>query len=256
MHRALPLFCVLAFFLPGCLKLDMRVLVKKNGSGSYVETVQFDSQIFSDFLGRLPGKLKEPWNINKEELKAGAAKKGKGVKLVSAEPVTDKNWKGYRATYSFSDVRHLIIDPNPGEHAPKTPGQPPPQKKGDPMRFQFKKGGTPKLTVVLPRDESQKGSSKKVDPSDPGFDMMRGMLKDMSVRITVELDGKVVASNASHRSGSQLTLLDLNFNRLIGDSEKLQQVFNAEGYQDAAAAFNSVKGIKIEDKKKVYASFK
>lgn len=260
MRRHLALFAGLAFLLSGCIQLDLLVKVKKDGTGMLYETVLFDTALLEDLIGRMPGQAKhlpKPWEVNEGELKSQAPKKGSGVKYVSAKPVTKGSWKGYTATYSFDDVGQLRVDPDPGQHAPKGPGQPPP-KKAEPMRFKFQKGKTAKLTVLLPRDDEaqKKKPPKELDPNDPSFEMMRSMLKDMSIDIAVELEGKVVSSNASFRKGNRVTLLALDFNKLIDDADKLSTVLNAQSFEQSAKAFNSVKGMQIEPKKRVTAAFR
>lgn len=263
MRRHLALIAGLAFLLSGCIQLELLVKVKKDGTGTLYETVLFDTALLGELIGRMPGQAKnmpKPWDFDEAELRAQASKKGKGVEYVSAKPVTKGSWKGFKAEYTFSDVGQLEVDPDPGKHAPQAPGQPPP-KKADPMRFRFKKGRTSKLTVLLPRDDEaekkrKKNPPKKLDPNDPSFEMMRSMLKDMSVDIAVELEGKVVSSNASFRKGNRVTLLALDFNKLVGDAEKLAKVMNARSFEESAKAFNSVKGMQIEPRRKITTAFR
>jgi hypothetical protein len=264
MRKRLPILLSLlslSFLLSGCIKLEMLLKVKKDGTGSFIETVLFDVAMLEDFMKRLPkeaGPSARPWDIDEAELKAAAEKKGKGVKFASATPATRGKFRGYTATYTFDDVRQVILDPDPAKHAPKAPNQPADQKS-DPMRFEFKKGKTSELTVKIPRDEEKKPKKpdeKKIDPNDESFEMMRGFLKDMGVKIQLEVEGKVESSNAKFREGNTVTVLELDFNALLGDAAKLAQVMNADSYDEAAKAFNTVAGMKVETQKEVRVSFK
>jgi hypothetical protein len=243
-----------AFLFSGCIQLDLLMKLKKDGSGTLVEKVLFDASLLEELLSQMPGeKMPKPWDVNEKELREQAAKKGQGVTFVSAKPVADGKWKGFEAIYAFTDVSKVSIEPNPGDRAPKAPGQP--AEAGNPMKFTFTKGKTSKLSITLPQDEGKKAKEKPIDPSDPSFEMMRGMMKDMAVDIAIEVDGKITSTNASFREGSRVTLLALKLNDLIGDPEKVNAVLNAESFADAAKAFNSVKGMKIETKKKVDVAF-
>jgi hypothetical protein len=262
MRKRLAILATMSSMLSGCIQLEMLLKVKKDGTGSFVETVLFDVSMLEDFMKRLPKEATastRPWDINEAELKAAAEKKGKGVKFVSATPATRGKFKGYTATYSFDDVTQVSIDPDPAKRAPKAPNQPQ-QEHSDPMRFKFKKGRTSELTVRIPHEEVKKdkakGEDKKVDPNDESFEMMRTFLTDMRVKIQMEVDGKVESSNAKFRDGNTITVLDLDFNALLGDTQRLADVMNADSYNDAAIAFNTVPGMKVETQKEVRVAFK
>jgi hypothetical protein len=258
--RRIALLISLSFFLSGCIQLEMLLKVKKDGSGSFAETVLFDVGLLEDFLKRLPqqAEVPKPWQIDEAELRANAAKKGKGVEYVSAVPAARGKFKGYTATYTFADVRQISIDPDPGKHAPKGPQQPE-EQRSDPMRFEFKKGRTSELVVKIPREDEKsmkKDKPKKIDPNDESFEMMRGFLKDMKVDIALEVEGKVDSTNAKFREGNRITIMSLDFNALLDDTNKLAQVINAGSYDDAAKAFNAVPGMKMETQKAVRVAFK
>ena len=260
MRKHLPILLSLSFMMSGCIQLEMLLKVRKDGSGTLAETVLFDVGLLEDFLKRLPQQAQtasRPWDIDEKELKAQAEKKGKGVKYANATAVTRGKFKGYTANYTFDDVRQIAIDPDPGKRAPKGPGEQPADEKSDPMRFDFKKGRTSELIVMIPHDEPKKKEEhKKIDPNDETFEMMRGFLKDMKVQIQVEVDGAVESSNAKFREGNRITLIGLDFNALLNDANKLAEVINAEGYEDAAKTFNTIPGMKIETQKAVKVAFK
>ena len=261
MRRIAPLLIALSFLLSGCIQLEMLLKVKKDGSGTFAETVLFDVGLLEDLLKRMPQGAQassRPWDINEAELKAQAEKKGKGVKYVNAVAVTRGKFKGYTANYTFDDVRNVAIDPDPGKRAPQGP-QEPAKEHSDPMRFEFKKGRTSELIVKLPREDEKmkkKDKPKKLDPNDESFEMMRGFLKDMKVEIALEVEGRVESSNAKFREGNRITMMALDFNALLNDADKLAQVINAESYDDAATAFNAVPGMKMETQKQVKVAFK
>ncbi len=251
---------LLSLFMSGCIQLEMLLKVKKDGSGTFTETVLFDVGLLEDFLKRLPAAAQgtsRPWDIDENQLKAQAIKKGKGVTYVSAEPLARGRFKGYTANYTFTDVTAVAIDPDPGKRAPSGPQ--PEEQRSDPMRFGFKKGRTAELTVKVPHEDNKKGKKaapKKIDPSDENFEMMRGFLKDMKVLIQVEVDGKVEKTNAKFRDGNRITLIALDFNTLIDDATRLAAVINADSYDETAKAFNAVPGMKMETQKQVRVSFK
>ena len=71
-----------------------------------------------------------------------------------------------------------------------------------------------------------------------------------------EVEGKIENTNAKFREGNKVTLVELDFNGIVNDADKLTAALNADSYEDAAKAFNSVKGMKIEAQKSVKVAFK
>ena len=84
----------------GCLKVDTKIKINKDGSGTIEEQVLMSDAIVSmmnEFMSSFQDSTNTPeeFKLFKEsELKNKAAEYGMGVKFVSGEEVKKKGWPG------------------------------------------------------------------------------------------------------------------------------------------------------------------
>ncbi|HTZ17867.1 MAG TPA: hypothetical protein VMB78_05445 [Dissulfurispiraceae bacterium] len=190
---------------------------------------------------------------------------GPGVKFVSAAPVKTETMSGYKAIYAFKNINTLRINQNP-EKKTGMPADSKDQaaKKEEIISFNFVKGPVSKLTVHMPamdkKNDTGKGDEQKPKPApDPGTaEMTKMFFKDMSISLVLVIDGSIVETNATYRDKSQLTLLDMNFGKII-ENAKVFEKLNAEQpktIEEMKGLVKEIAGLKIEMNNPVEVAFK
>ena len=77
---------------------------------------------------------------------------------------------------------------------------------------------------------------------------MKEMFKDMKVNIALEVEGDIIRTNATHREGSKITLMEVDFGKLMENEEALKKVNQLEPRNAAEARklLKDIPGIKVE----------
>ena len=242
--RTLILGSALALVTTGCFTVDMLFKVRPDGSGD----IEVTTTVKKDFVeqmaafagvevpegeGGAGGQL-----FSEAKLQEQADKLGPGVKLVRHEMISSENVEGVRAFYTFTDIGALRADVMGA--APGNDGG------GEGLDLKFEKGGGGKPSVItaqLPKPElpdSGGDSAGKTDEAgdpeaakefsmdDPQMQMMAQMFSGLKFRIALEVQGKLVSSNAPKVEGNRSILLDVDFDKMMASPEKLGSLFAAE----------------------------
>jgi hypothetical protein len=249
----------LSLALVGCFESIVLLRLDKDGSGTIEETVVISDafmELMKSFGGEGEGEEQEQDPINEQELMDKAAGMGEGVRYVSAEPVQTDRGSGYKAIYSFSNINDVRINQNPGENV-----SPPPMGGEEEapveewLRFNFSGGRTPTLEIIYPRDiEEEMGQEESgegevdMDSNPEMMEMMRELYRDMHFRIAVEVNGEIVETNASYVDGSTVTLMDIDFAKILEDEEKFEELMkaNPETVEEMKELVKDNPGIKVE----------
>ncbi len=281
---------VAACLFSGCIEDNMLISVKPDGSGTIEETVL----VGNAFVEMMQGMGK---NMNEEgkdkddagQVRAGdTAKKdtaaaadmmekaknnagefGEGVRFISAKPAKTATASGYTAVYAFEDISKVMLNQNPGK---KTPGEDKSKDKGangkdaaknDTIKFAFTKGTPTRLTVHMPppkpADKDEKAGQKQQGADDPNaLEMMKVIFKDMKVSIALNVEGDIVNTNATYQSGRKVTLIDMDFGKLINDLELLKKINKAqpESLEEMKKMVKGIEGLKLEFTNPVIIDFK
>jgi hypothetical protein len=138
------LVLVAATSLTACLNSTTLVKLKPDGSGTVEQTTLINMAALKGMNG---AQTSAPMT-NREELERTAARMGKGVRLLSTEPVKGANgFEGTKAIFSFDDINQVEVsqDPNIGGDATRSGG-----KAESPVKFTFtRNGGTSTLTINI-----------------------------------------------------------------------------------------------------------
>jgi hypothetical protein len=224
--------------------------------------------------------------LDEKKLKEAAAKMGTGVRFISAKKHSTDKGEGYIATYAFTDINQLKIDQNRsdampdagglggpggpgGLDAPGAPGAPAGEQKkekAEPITFQFKKGKVAELIVKSPETgpdaRGAKSKEEKAPDSAPGGEemammMMQQMFKDMKMVVAVQVAGKIVKTNAEHVTGNRVTMMEMDFNKLMANPAKFKELSkaNPKTVQETKALVKGVEGIRVETKPSVSIQF-
>ncbi|MDH4227564.1 MAG: hypothetical protein OEV59_07435 [Deltaproteobacteria bacterium] len=239
----LALIAAVMFLLAGCVDTDTSVSVKKDGSGEITSRIIFVAA--SKSADAKPTVVDEAMTKKYEAL---AAEMGEGVTLKAVEPVKADNGHGIRVQYAFTDISKVKISTENmmGESSKDNAA-------ATFYTFAFKNNAAGKtvkagnanpesvlLTVIAPKRDKKKaepkdkasGAKKRKTPEEEARDeeMFKKMFDGFRMALTVKVDGKIKKTNAARvdKDGGAVTMMDINYGKLINDEKKLKR-FLGEG---------------------------
>jgi hypothetical protein len=249
---------VLALLTCGCLRSTTVISVKPDGSGTVLQETGVSAQALAMMKGMAgsgePGKMPTELFGEEQAKKAAAVM---GVQFVSGEPIKSGQMEGYRARFAFDDVRKLQMRMNqdPGKEASAA------KSTDSPFGFDFQRGPSSSLlTIVMPERAPAAlspmnglGMGDKTDPqqNQQAIQMMKVMMQGLFVDISLNVDGRIIKTDAPHVTGSQVTLMQLDFDKLLADEAAMQKLQSATDLKSLAA----VPGLKVIADKKVTVEF-
>jgi hypothetical protein len=249
--------CALSLLLSGCFSDKTVMKVNADGSGTITVTTQMKTAALKQMkeMAKAFGgdNAKEPELFSEKEAKEKAAKMGEGVELVSCEPIKNSDAEGLKATYSFKDISKLkiseISEP-PGGGGPGAPKG----KAGPPLTFKFAKqaNGNSLITILTPPLDTKTDANPGAAPAggdipDEQLGMMKEMIGGLKVSIQLEVAGKLVKTNSSHVEGSTVTLMEMDFDKIIADLPKFKKLVASQpkSPEEAKALLKGFPGVKM-----------
>ena len=247
--------------LTACLNSTTLVKLKPDGSGTVEQSTLMN---LAALKGMMPGsekQLNQGPMMNRADLERTAQRMGKGVKLVSTEPLKGANgFEGTKAIFSFEDINEIQISQDPNLSGSSDGVISAAGKSESPVKFTFTRnpGGTSTLTINL-NDRPVGGTPRDKEPP-PGDmpdltnPMMMNMIKTMfdgfKINIGLEVMGSIVKTNAEYVSGPQITLLEMDVAQLFADQDKLKALQGKIGpgasFSEVKPYLKDIKGIKID----------
>ena len=106
-------------------------------------------------------------------------------------------------------------------------------------------------------EESSQGEAD-LDSNPEMMDMMRQLYQDMHLRIAVEVDGRITETNASYVDGSTVTLMDVDFGKILQDEEKFKELLqaNPRTIEEMKELVKDNPGIKVEIEDSIRIDFR
>lgn len=267
MKKLILSLCALAtaLGLTSCFQAENVIHLNKDGSGTYVEEIFLGQQV-KDMLAQMgalgggaEGKdpLSEMFSADKAKAKEGSL--GEGVTFDKIEKITKGGKDGFRATYKFKDINKLKLDSSGAMDSMKPPGlDADAAKKTEPVTFSYADGT---LTIQMPKPPKKDEAAPKPDLSAMGGEQeeaMKQMMADMKVSIRLVADGGIEKTDASHVTGDSITLVEMDFGKLVQNPEAFKKLTQAqpETPEEIEALLKGVEGVKLETKEKVSVSLK
>ena len=265
------LFAIALLLLAGCFQVDTVVRVNPDGSGTVVETMMFSKKMLAQMNEMMQGfadeggAKPEPFDLfEPDKLKKQAADMGEGVCFKSAKRSETADYSGYTVIYAFKDINRLRLNRNKGGAA-DTAGEK--NSPSAPVLFHFRKGPPARLTVEMPRgkaagaapeskkekDESAKDDTASSPPNkgDISEEEMKDLLETfmgMKMTLSVEVNGAIRETNATHLSGNRITIFDFDLARFgssIPQMEKLKQM-KGRSLAEAKELLKDFPGMKVD----------
>ncbi len=268
-RHALLVFMMMA--TAGCLQSTTTVTVKADGSGTIEEVTTMSAEAIAQMkafssMGGEQGKAgasKGPDLFDAAKLKAAASKMGPGVRFVSATPIKSATAEGVKALYAFDDITKVTLDQKPSGMDSMAGMSTSSSGEKEFLLFKFAKsaGGNPVVTVVTPEPKIDKSADKSKTPAAEapdaaaGVEMMKQFLKGMKIAIALRVDGRIVRTNGQYVSGPQVTLLELDFDKLAADPAALKRVGEPKTLEEAKRLLKGVPGVKFNFEKEMFVEF-
>jgi hypothetical protein len=234
--RRLGLTLLAVVVCSACFKSTTTITVKQDGSGVIDQEVGASAQTMAMLRNFSPaGGDKKPGGdvqmFGPEQAQAAAS--AMGVRFVSGEPFKTAEVEGYRAHFAFDDVTKVRLNvnqkpPGPAAAEAEKPAEPP-------FTFEFaKRAGASVLTIKIPEQKpgapgmlSQlPGGGGSPQENTQALSMILPMLRGLFIDVSLVVDGRVIKTNAPYVSGSQITMLQFDFDKVTateGALQKLQQ---------------------------------
>jgi hypothetical protein len=263
------LISIPVLLLTGCLNIETNVTVNKDGSGTINETVLM-SRMFADMLAEFTKSFGDSADteefslFDEAELINAASEYGEGVKYVSGEHISNDQWEGFKATYSFSDLNKIKLKPDPDSKVSVDTEESEIEPQSEEYYF-FKFTGGDVSTVLIDRpeirDDFESEPEEEFEAEEEGGEMdeqFLNMMEGMSMNITIQFDGEIVETNASYVDGSKVTLLGIDFGELLKDRDnlKLFKQKQPQSVEELKEMVEKVPGMKLELQKPVKVIFK
>ena len=140
----------------------------------------------------------------------------------------------------------------------------------DPITFRFRAGAPATLVVRMP--EQKTGNAEEEEVREDAVEateaddaagramalaMMREMLRGSRFSVHLVLQGQVVETDATYRDGDRITLIELDFDTLLEDTESLERLLDVEdpSPEEAKALLARTPGMKVETREEVTVRF-
>ena len=233
----------------GCLRLTTTIDLRPDGSGTILQETSISNRAietinsFADQADKAP-----PEFLTGEAARQAAATMG--VTFVSGEPYTTADLKGYRARYAFDDISKVILNLDPS---------------GWIFGFTFDRRPTSSiLTIQMAQGKSggdflglgaggeAPGSAADKAEADQAMAMIAAMLKGMFIDVSLRVNGRILKSNAPYVQGSRVTLMQLDFDKLLADKTALRKLQSAPDI----SGLSGLPGLKIVKGPKVTIEFR
>lgn len=271
-------FAILATaLLAGCFQSERTVRLNGDGSGTIEEVVLISKALTGMFdaveggdeaakTGRPEPKKKDQLAEQEKEARAKLSTMGEGVSLVSVTSIQRGDFEGYRALYQFRDINKLNLpsDPTPGS---KGAGS------GKATTYRFTRGEHSVLVVTNGSADTKDGKPGKTDSpaaeeshpvaeeprpaagessqaeQEAAMQMLKQMFGGMRISEKLIVEGTIIESNALFRSGSEITVVDVDFGQLLSTNPeelmKLQSV-PQDDKQKLLMTMSKIQGFKID----------
>jgi hypothetical protein len=247
--RRCSLAILIALGSTACLRSTTSIELNTDGSGTIVQETAVSAQAMGMLQGMAGANAageKPPQLFGEEQARKTAATMG--VKFVSGEPIKTGDLEGYRARFAFDDISKVTVKLDQG--ANDLAGA---ETKKPPFGFAFTRGtSTSALTIQMP-DQSPAGGLPL-----PGADADKAqaaqalaMMKGLYVDVALNVNGRIVKTNAPYVDGSRVTLMQIDFDKLLADDAALLKLSSAKDIKSLA----NVPGLKIVAEPKVAIEF-
>jgi hypothetical protein len=272
--KAVKIFIAAALLisLTGCIQISTLISVNKDGSGTVEETVLLSREII-EMISELEKAFAEdttdlkPFEFyNEEELRTQKNQFGEEVQYISSRKISQDNREGYLVMYEFQDLNKLRINQNPNSRVKLESFEDEPEVQEEFITFSYIAGKPKEIRIQMPAEEMI-GEAKEeewdtsTEETEADTSMMNEQLarvfKDLRVSLVVEVAGTINRTNADYVEGSRITLLDIEFGKMIENPEVLGQFRDTDpqNFEQVKTLLKGMPGIKVDLNKLITVQF-
>jgi hypothetical protein len=253
-------------FSSGCFQFATVLNVTGDGSGTIQQRVLFTSAALAQIRGlSLLGRrsaIEDFDPLSEAQARAAAATLGPGVTYVSSTPIVNGDGQGRDITYAFADINQLRLPetpPAPGGFSGRA------QNLGTGQQISFsltkRPGGNALLRVTVPRPTLPGGSGSlgnwgrgEFSPSQVA--MFKQVVVGAQISIVVEPLGTLVRTSSPYVDGQRVTLIDVDFDQLLGDESVLSRLQDAKTQDETKLILADVPRVKVNLNPEITIEFK
>jgi hypothetical protein len=193
------------------------------------------------------------------------------VTFVSAQKVTTAKGDGYKATYSFKDITKVKLDQNPaGDVAVPSAGGPSGGAQASSpelVTFLFTKGSPATLTIVSPKVQPAAANAKSAQAQTSAEDAkqaeqmmqaLKPLYADLRIAVSVEVVGKITDTNAAYVDGSVVTLMDMDFGKILSDETAFKKLASSQtqSVREVQELVKAMPGVRLDTQESIKISFR
>jgi hypothetical protein len=243
----------IALVSSACFQVTTLVTVNGAGGGTITQRVLFGAEALAQVrqfaalaAGGVPQTIEA---VSEQQARDAAGRMGEGVTYVSSTPLFTPTGEGREATYAFTDINQLHLEPQPPAPGGFTGAQ---GLAGDVGRLTFALARQPdgrallRVTVpqiVLTRNRTDRPATGRL-PSPDQLAQVRPIVAGARLAIAVEPAGELVGTNSAFVEGRRVTVIDVEVDQLLTDAT-LAKLRAAQTAAEARTALADVPGVKI-----------
>ena len=272
--------CAIVVSFTGCIQGVVKLVLKEDGSGTIQE--KFMVKKFIVNLHKSYSELERSKSdsitekavnfYNDDEIIEHSKSFGDDVSYESHNFIINDKWEGYSAVYSFNDVSKVKLGLIPSKIGEIEVSEDLSGILKAYYYFKFIRGGTLELNVdclnneIVKFQNDQNEIVEKEEKNDQeeenALRLLRGMLKDAIIKLSIEVEGDIVNTNANYVIGSEVTLFLLDVNEMVKNEECSDEYFNkfllreSNSIYNLIELFNKCPTMKLEVEKMLTINFK
>jgi len=244
------LLTVIALACAGCFQMSTVMKINGDGSGTVEHRMLFTKQALAQlrqFGARGGGRgLIDP--TSEDQAREMASALGPGVTYVSSTPVTTATGEGRDAIYAFADVNQVRVATQPAAPGGVTIRTPTLTTEADALTFSLTReaNGNAVLHVHVPESKLAAAIASNAATLPQQMPMIKAMLGGARIALAVETAGPLVRASTPHVDGRHVTLLEVDLDELLKDSDALlARVQAAKTSDEVKAALKDAPGLKM-----------
>jgi hypothetical protein len=267
-RTVLALIALVAVTCTGCLRSTTVIELKPDGSGTILQETGLTPEAMAMIKGfgaqnqGAGGAGGAGVSDLFTEDQARKAADAMGVTFVSGEPFKTGTLEGYRSRFAFDDIGKVKVNMDQTTAGMSANNG---NKREPPFSFAFNKGDASSLlTIQMPEQGAggktllpglgaggaEKSDAEKAQTAQ-ALAMMKMMMKGLFVDVTLNVNGRILKTNAPYVDGTRLTLMQIDFDKLLADEAAMKRL---EGASDLKALAN-IPGLKVVSEPKVTIEF-
>jgi len=267
-------FAILLLVFSGCIEVKTVINVNDDGSGTIEETIIMSDKVIEMVKGFSAAFTSDSTEqpefdiFDEKNLMERAGSFGSGVVYLSGEKIQEGNKEGFKALYSFRNLNEISLSKIPQNQIPLGIAE----SVAKDFTFKFIKGSPSEIIILMPSledslqnegetDSAEYSSADSLNEESDGDSTFTEealeLMKDLQISLALITEGSIVETNAAYVDGSEITLFEFDFNKLLNNKENLQELMKLQSQdpEQIKEIIKNIPGIKIETAREISVKF-